>query len=342
MYTLFKIKSLVILLCLVLYSCIDTSDNKETNVVEQVSEDYPREMSPEEYIEWLSYDEGPLYKRFKDSLSIEQLREKLHEKNPYHRINAFYVLLALKDSTLNQYVISHLNDTVKVDVISDDVQWESYVIDAILNKYIQSDTPSKNDKIMLRDTLFSGFTHLGSFSFLLKYLKPEDKFYKNVRKLAQENHSESAFIALSKYKMKEDIPILVGAYGFFNPYRGDYFKIIRSFPDKKFVPILENHFRTKFLIDKDPSSYSYSEYIHSLATIGNTKCVAILDSLSNDRYYESKHDQSDFKSEVLKAIYRNPKPQFKGLKSQLERQLSKEEIKFIKEYLEEDRENPWY
>lgn len=331
---------LYVLLVLTFISCIDT---KREGASEPPTEIIPEPLTEDNYIEWFMYAEKPLYKRFRDSLSMDSLRFKLEDPNPYHRVNSFYVLMARKDTSLNSYVRRHLTDTTKIDVIEGDLQWQSYVIDAMVNKYLESGIPGPEDRKFLRESIFFDHTHLNAFNYLLKYLKPEEQFYPLVKKYASENRGVRSFIALSKYKKQEDIPLLISAYKDIDKYRDEYFTIVAHFPDRKFQPMLERHYTDFFLKDKYASHYSYDNYIRALTFFPDKKSLIIFQGLTDSVHYQDKHTLRNIKEEVLKALYRKPEPYFLKLRKKLEKELGKEKAMFIKQYASvDDGENFWY
>lgn len=328
------------LLVLAFVSCIDTKKEETSDLPKEI---IPEPLTEDNYIEWFMYDEKPLYKRFRDSLSIDSLRLKLEDPNPYHRVNSFYVLMAKKDTSLNSYVRRHLTDTAKIDVTDIDVQWQSYVIDAMINKYLESGIPGPEDRKFLRESIFFEHTHLKAFNYLLKYLKPEKQFYPLVKKYASENREVRSFIALSKYKKQEDIPLLLSAYKNIDDYRDEYFSIIAHFPDRKFQPLLEKHYTDVFLKDKDRSAFSYDNYINALTIFPGEKSLVMLHGMTDSVHYDNKHRLRDFKEEILKALYRKPAPYFLKLRKRLEKELGGEEAALIKQYATvDDDENFWY
>lgn len=308
----------------------------------------PEEIIPEppgedSHLEWFKYKERPLYKRFRDSLSTDSLRLKLEDPNPYHRVNSFYVLMAKKDSSLNSYVRRHLNDTAKIYVAEHDLVWESYVIDAIITKYLESGIPGPKDRKILRESIFFDHPHLSSFDYLMKYLKPEKKFYLLVKKYASENRGLSSLLALSKYKKSGDVSLLLSAYKDIDKYRDDYFIVVAHFPERKFQPLLEKHYTDVFLKDKDPSAFSYDNYINALTIFPGEKSLVMLQGMTDSVHYANKHRLRGFREEVLEALYRKPHPYFLKLRKRLEKELGKEEAMFIKQYATvDDLENFWY
>lgn len=336
---------LYIFLVFTSFSCMDINKKEDLDTPEEI---IPQPLTEYDYIEWFMYEEKPLYIKFRDSLSHDSLVLKLEDPNPYHRVNSFYVLMAKKDTSLNSYVRRHLTDTTKIQVIEIDLHWESYVIDAMINKYLESGIPKSNDRKILRESIFFDHPHLSSFNYLLKYIKPEDQFYSlikenAVKKNAVKKKSVRSFIALSKYKKQEDIPLLISAYNDIEKYRDEYFSILTHFPDKSFQPLFEKHYNEIFLKDKDPSEFAYDNYINALTLFPNKSSLAILKDLVDSTHYENKHTLRGFREEVLTALYKNPNPYFINLRKRLEKELGKKEARLVKEYAEiDDNRNFWY
>lgn len=331
---------LYMLLVLAFISCIDT---KKEDASYFPTEIIPEPLTEDNHIEWFMYDENPLYKRFRDSLSIDSLRLKLEDPNPYYRVNSFYVLMGKKDTSLNSYIRRHLTDTVKIDVTDIDVHWQSYVIDAMINKYLESGIPGPEDRKFLRESIFFDHTHLNAFNYLLKYLKPEEQFYPLVKKYASEKRGVRSFIALSKYKKQEDIPLLIGAYKDIDDYRDEYFSIIAHFPDSKFQPMLEKHYTDFFLKGKYASDYSNDNYINALTFFPDKRSLVILQGMTDSVHYENEHTLREFREEVLKALYKRQDSYFLKLRKKLEREIGKERVMDIKQYATmDDRESFWY
>ena len=140
----------------------------------------------------------------------QELLNLCQSEHPLLRAVAFRLLLERPDIDHFHLLMNHLDDTSTI--AKDAGEWGikySTVSDDIIGHSNWKDVQEKNKTIY--KVIFE-HSYLKSAYNILYKLEPEDKYYKYIKKMAQEdrdfNDIEYALFGLAKYKKPEDIEII--------------------------------------------------------------------------------------------------------------------------------------
>ena len=332
------------LITLLLVSCgnmaIDSYQQKLQKAIDEISkmEGYPD--GPFEFGDPEKPDTNHPYFYLRDSVEKEDLKRLLNHINPIIRIYSFRALTKKYDSANFQTLIEHLSDTTKIMVFYYDVISPSTVADIMISIGMKNCYFERDKMDLLRDMILLHNNNLETTNHILNDIKPIEKYYETIRRLAQENYSESAYIALAQYKKREDIPIIKMGFDSLSIYRGEIFKAIEYFPNPAFLPMLFNHFDTR--VKKDMSAlYEFEFYFKALAKYQRSDCLRILNTMKQREYYSSDGYYESNRIHILNAIHKYYCPLYKELYEELKMDVLKYG-KYRDPYYKEFFSNDWW
>jgi len=258
----------------------------------------------------------------------EELLQILNCENPLLRIVAYRTIVNRQDKDFLKILLTHLNDTAKVTWwYYDDAADVFSVSDLMIRKAEDRNKLTQKEKDILVDSVLLKYPYLRVSTWMIQDIYPQEKYYSLIKKRANiktERCGEqmSACYALSKFKKKEDIPLLKEKFIKCDVDCSEWtFKAIIAFPDTAFLPVLTRYFEKEIRKKKQHCYDELKYYCQAVAQYRNQESLKILTLLTKKETYPDSWYLPQNKEYVFKAIQKFPAPlydkTYRELKSQI-------------------------
>jgi hypothetical protein len=254
------------------------------------------------------------YEALKKGSTNEELRALTDNNNSVVRC---YALQALATRKIDVFpiVLQHLADTAQVKTfmgcIKSSIKAGDFFIDVVTPDYVDPSCYKLNssqqtalDSILLSDAT----VRVDRKALLLAEIKPDPKFYKQIRQQAQQG-SPQATLALARFQKESDVNIIEKLFsgGKVNSYYAIY--SAREYPSPKFYPFLVKSFENEWHKER----YDYSKWrllYQALAKYPTNETYKLLE--------RTVHITDDFRRQTLGtylmiALKKYPNPKFASL-----------------------------
>lgn len=273
---------------------------------------------------------------FRDSCTKDELLDVLNCEMPKYRIEAFCALVNINEPDYFTILLNHLDDTTKlVWWPCDDVEEESFISDLMILKASNKLAQKQKDSLVYE--VLNKHIYLESAQWMMKEIKPQDKYYSIIKTQCQikseDCHHLSLTYALAKFKRQEDIPIIKNNFAKYtdNSYCNTYiFQSIIAFPDTAFFSLLSKYFETEIKKKKQFTSDDLKYYCLAVAMFKNTSSLEILTALTKKETYPDTWYLPDNKKYVFTAMHKYQSPIYDNLYKELKPQMSN----YVMEYLD--------
>lgn len=162
-----------------------------------------------------------------------------HGKNPYIKSIAFKILAQKNDSRLSEVFKKSINSkeqlNYRTECLSHSQLLAGYFFEVIIGESLLSEDEKERLKKEMMELIFNSNPVNTKLLEELHYQIPvADNAYSKLRKQVIESRSSELLMELANYKNPDDID-LIKSFG------EDSFSAIEQFPDKKFLPFLEDN-----------------------------------------------------------------------------------------------------
>jgi hypothetical protein len=214
---------------------------------------------------------------------------------PELRITAYIAIVNRKYADYFPLLLKHLDDTAKIirqptDGMTDIRSITDIMIDKV--SYIIN----SEEKDELEDSVLLRHDHLRAAESMLEQVKPQEKYYKIIRRKAGIKGNDCIQMwycyALAKFRKKTDINLIKEIINTNEGYDCNYlvFKTIETFPDSAFFVILENYLRHNIKNEGQFGHDGLKWYTKAVAAYRSTEALRILSQLSQkSTYYDSTY-----------------------------------------------------
>ena len=149
----------------------------------------------------------------KKNATNSELLALMEHPNPVVKCYSYDVLVKQKNEKSFEILKNSLNDSTTVytqyGCIGDKTRVNDYLINSLFYKFSLKNDSLRNQKKELDSLIiFSNNLTLNYKNTLLEKIKPVEKFYSQLRKLALSGEN-SAIIALSRFKKKENLSLII-------------------------------------------------------------------------------------------------------------------------------------
>lgn len=272
-------------------------------------------------------------------ITDKELVQLSRSEHPVLRATAFREMLERRSFDHFKVIMDHLGDTAIVAV--DAGEWGisySTISDDIIHNARWKTNEAKDRTV---DAMLTKHNYLRSaFNILLTY-EPKEKHYKYIKDMAFRdnrplayNHyrytdTELALYGLAKYKKKEDIePIRELLVDEFHSLHDVAFRLMSEYPDPTYMEVYDAYYPRQFYrtICRERTIENAINYVTSLATYKNDRSATILDSILNRKpLLDCPGDTNYLRARLSYAIWDNPCPAYKKLRSQVEATIKESE-----------------
>jgi hypothetical protein len=307
-------------------------------------------------IETYSTDENRVpeyYDYLTKKASANDLRKLIDCEHPVLRAFAFYCLINKEDSSINQILLNHLDDTATITVCEGEFgENYKYVSDYFIS---QSKWDTKIFKTDLIDTVVMNHTYLNyAYYFIADLENPEEKYYQRIKQMTlnpgsiQNSLREMIAISvLSKYKKTEDIPLIAEKLSK-NWAMSDYhydscFSIIVHNPDTAYFKIIESFYRMiarpqkkeelqhNFITGYYKLGEKYSSFIEALVSYKNKRSSEMIDTIIKKELYPlNLYSSQNYRYTIYHLLKGNQCPEYKKLIKLLEPEALAYDKKMLK------------
>jgi len=237
------------------------------------------------------------------------------------RCYAFQELVLRQSPVAYQVLLNHLRDTSHVSIMNYDVIYHEQVGDRFLaiafSGYLNVSQMASIDSILI----YGSNIRLTAKDNLLMSLNPDPKYYSRIREILIHEKNPVAGIALSRYKNRDDIPIIRPLFDKdYTQYYGIFYA--RELPDSSFYDTLVKIFNHEW----HEKYYDYSKWrilYQALAKYPNQKTLELFKKTLNTKN-EFRHNT--LCKYLLIAITKYPDKSYERFKSK---------IKLSKYYMDE-------
>ena len=244
------------------------------------------------------------------------------------RCYAFQALANRKDKNIFNILLSHLNDTARIETLfgctGGTIMVGDYFVDVVTPGLVDPESQKRDDaekSVLDSILLFDKHINLVAKSQVLNKLSPLKKFYQRVREITVSENTPEAILALAKYKNKNDVSIIAR---FLKDESLQFWGIqaAREFPDKTFYPELVQVFENEW--NKEKYDYPLWRVLYqALAKYPEEKTSELFDRTIQSTDVFRRNTLGVY---LLVALNRYPDTEFASIKSR---------IKLAEPYLEE-------
>jgi hypothetical protein len=175
----------------------------------------------------------------------EELFTLTSDTNAVVRCYAFQALAEKNYVDVFPVVIRHLSDTAIVHTLYGCLGGSEKVGDFMLNKVYSRCGNDYNRHLDVEERatvdsllIYGSDNRLEMRDEVISRIDPIERYYIRIRQLATVEKNKEAFLTLSKYRKKQDIPIIKELLD--DPGRQEFgFAAVKNFPDQSFYPYLE-------------------------------------------------------------------------------------------------------
>ena len=254
------------------------------------------------------------YETLKEKATDEELKTLTDDSNSVVRCYAFQALASRK-TDVYPILLQHLADTAQVRTfmgcIISSIKTGDYFIDVVTPDYVDPSCYklTSNQQTALDSILLNNITvRVDKKTQLLAVIKPNPKFYKQIRKQAEQG-SPQATLALARFQKESDINIIMSLFS--GSEINNYYAIYsaREYPSPTFYPLLVKNFESEW----HEKLYDYSKWRLLYQALAN---------YPTDETYKlferTVHTTDDFRRQILGtylmiALKKYPNPKFTSL-----------------------------
>lgn len=242
------------------------------------------------------------YEALRAKATDDELVMLTSDSNAVVRCYAFKALTERKTIDPFTVVLRHLSDTETVHTLYGCIGGCQKVGDYFLEM-----ASVKQQAIVDSLLLYGNGNSLAARDEMLLLLKPLEKYYKPVRRLAIEENDRVAIVALAKYRKPRDIPVIERLLKDSNDINWRGFEAVKNFPDPSFYPYLEKALKDEIKNDKEND---VQELYYAIVQYKNKASKELLKfALSEAKDMKYIH-HSDYLSQALREY---PSPIYEGL-----------------------------
>jgi hypothetical protein len=256
------------------------------------------------------------YNRFdllRSKATDQELIALTNDTNAVVRCYAFQALAEKNYIDIYPVVISHLSDTAKVTTLSGCLMGSKKAGDVMLdevylkcgqdgNRHLNTAQREVVDSLLI----YGNDNRLDKRNMVLSRIEPLTRYYIGVRRLATVEKNKEAVVALSKYRKKNDIPVIKAFLN--DPGSQKFgFAAVKNFPDPSFYSYLEKALKDEIKNDKEND---VQELYYAIVQYKNKSSRELLKfALSEVKDMKYIH-HSDYLSQALREY---PSPIYEGL-----------------------------
>jgi hypothetical protein len=262
---------------------------------------------------------GGLLEKLQEVATDSELAELTDHENTAVKNYAFLALTSRKSMDPFPILMKHFNDTDRVNTRSVDVgiSWPTNEY-LLLNVY---PTGRHSDKYKLNETqqatvdsimLFDSTNKIGVRDLMLRYMKPEQRFYDRVREIALSGKQPIAVLILAKYKNKQDVDLVKRSFE-----KDEFYAVCaaREFPHPAFYPLLTKMFKKEWAKLEPYSEYGkWGVLCEALAKYPSAETRRLFEKITT---FKGEYDYLQLKHSLLVAITKFPNPEFEPLKKKI-------------------------
>jgi hypothetical protein len=253
-------------------------------------------------------DQWKRYQKLLGTASIEELRKLTSDSNGVVRCYAFDGLLITHDTTVFSIAISHLHDTARISDLEGCIGGNWKVSEYMLVQTHRLGHNAKLDSAILCDEKIE----LTVKDFIMTDLKPQLKYYQEIRRFALTGDDEIALVALARYKNSNDTGILKTYLN--KPNVGNYtIYAVREFPNAEFYPELVRFFKREWP-KGDYDNWKWRVLYQALAQYPTQQTLLLFKKTLPAKY---EYDNKALAIDRLIALTRYPNPLFENVKNSI-------------------------
>lgn len=235
------------------------------------------------------------------------------DTNAVVRCYAFQALAEKNYVDVYPIVICHLSDTATVHTVngclSGSKKAGDFMLDEVYstcgqdgNRHLNSNQRAVVDSLLI----YGNNNRLDKRNTVLSRIEPLKRYYIGVRQLATVENNKDAIVALSKYRKRDDIPIIKE---FLNDPGSQKlgFAAIKNFPDPSFYPYLEKALKDKI---KNDNGSDVQELYYAIVQYKNKASRELLKLALSEAKDMQYIYHSDWLSQALREY---PAPIYEGL-----------------------------
>lgn len=235
------------------------------------------------------------------------------DTNAVVRCYAFQALAEKNYIDVYPIVICHLSDTAKVHTLNGCLigskKAGDFMLEEVYSKCGQDGNRhlNTNQRAMVDSLLIYGNDNrLDTRNMVLSRIEPLQRYYIGVRRLATVEKNTAAVVALSKYRKKNDIPVIKE---FLNDPGGQklVFAAVKNFPDPSFYPYLEKALKDEI---KNDNENDVQELYYAIVQYKNKASRELLKFALSEAKDMKYIYHSDYLSQALREY---PAPIYEGL-----------------------------
>lgn len=315
--------SIAIVICVL--SCNSFSDNKLNKRISEIEKMYECNYFVINYSDSFRYKilKKKIYHPYlylRDSANLENLLTLVESDNPNIKIYAFAALVSRDYKDCFSLVVNNLRDTTKVDLISTDEQWNSYIGDIFLNISVSKFSTEQKDS--LKNLILKNYNYLESIKDILLFQQKDQVSYKLIKSIALRRNDEFSIIALSRFNNPNDINLILNGFDRLKYYSGTFifFKAIELYPEESFYDKLLSY--SEKIKTHSYSMNDYMYYYYALARYPNTRTLKLLTKFCDKKNYSSTGCWESNLIHIYKAITKYKNPVYHKLIKDIEGQFS--------------------
>jgi len=212
------------------------------------------------------------FEKLKEVASKEEMIELTNHPNGVVRCYAFWALSDNKSIDLFPVILNHIRDEKYVNTQFGCVGDRRMVGDFFINiAKLDSIQRAKLDSILIYSD-----SKLEAKSDAIYEAKPTESLYPRIRKIYTKDNNQSALVTLAKYRILEDVPLILNNKDEKEEYDKYYYtyEAIQEFPHADFLPFLEK--KLYETLDSAYFSNEWSVLYKAIAKYKNEKAIELL------------------------------------------------------------------
>lgn len=243
----------------------------------------------------------------------QELTALTDDTNAVVRCYAFQALAEKNYVDVYPIVLCHLSDTAKVHTLNGCLMRTKkagdFMLEEVYSKCDQDGSRHLNtDQREVVDSLliYGNDNRLDKRNMVLSGIEPLNRYYIGVRRLATVEKNMEAVVALSKYRKKNDIPVITE---FLNDAGSQQlvFAAVKNFPDPSFYPYLEKALKDEI---KNDNKSNVQELYYAIVQYKNKASRELLKFALSEAKDMKYIYHSDYLSQALREY---PAPIYEGL-----------------------------
>ena len=254
----------------------------------------------------------------RERVSVAELKNMTNHDNPLVRCYAFKALTMVSEPDAFLIVTTRLQDSAKVSATLGCIATDQFVGDFFIRVFKGHEAIVKNPAHIrtLDSLLIFEPNKLNARSEVMRWVKPEEKYYQRIREVVKNEKDAGALIGLAKFEKEDDIELIITTqvkpewpYDRFPQIAN--FVAIEKFPHPAFLPFLQASLKKCLMTS--PGHDAYFLY-QAIAAYDNKNAHALLSQPFHIKDNTIRHKHLE---ELSDALRRDSHPLYHDLREQL-------------------------